>query len=105
MVPCGRVSARAHAGPGVTAWPPPPNQGELRAALTWYNTPYPEYYGFKPEYVGGAGMNECVALTGDVLDGQIRWKGTPDLKPLIGKRVELRIAMKRATLYCVEVSC
>jgi hypothetical protein len=49
------------------------------------------------------GMAECVPLTGDVLAGEIKWRGAPDLKSLVGKRVELRIAMRQATLYCVEV--
>ncbi len=74
-------------------------------ALTYYNTNIPEYYGFKPEPVAGMGMAECVPLTGDVVNGVIEWRGAPDLKGIVGKRVELRIAMRRATLYCVEVSC
>jgi len=40
-----------------------------------------------------------------VLDGKIQWRGDPDLKSIVSKRVELRIAMRRATLYCVEVNC
>lgn len=80
-------------------------KGEIRMALTYYNTNLPEYYGFKPEPVAGMGMAECVPLTGDVVAGEIQWRGTPDLKNIIGKRVELRIAMRQVTLYCVEVSC
>jgi hypothetical protein len=80
-------------------------RGEIRMALTYYNTPYPEYYGFQPEYVPGVEVSECVPLTGDVLDGQIRWQNPPDLKSLIGRRVELRVLMKQATLYCVRISC
>jgi len=80
-------------------------QGEIRLALTYYNTGLPEYYGFKPESVAGMGMEECIPVTGDVLAGEIKWKGASDLKSLVGKRVELRIAMRQATLFCVEVGC
>lgn len=80
-------------------------KGEVRMAVTSYRPENPWSYGPGPEWVQGAGFRECVPLTGDVVDGRIRWSGRPDLRDLIGKPVELRVAMRQATLFGVEVRC
>ena len=49
--------------------------------------------------VSGFHLEDCIEITGDEIEREVRWMGDPDLEELAGKPVRLRFVMKECDLY------
>jgi len=67
--------------------------GEIRGALMKDGTVLP-----------GCGFDECAPVTGDVFTDELRWKGEGKLHWFAGQTVELRLVMRKACLYAIELA-
>ena len=50
----------------------------------------------------GFGVEDCEPITGNVTDGQVRWKGGKDIAALKGKTVRLRFELERAKVFAFD---
>ncbi|MBI3945360.1 MAG: hypothetical protein HY321_05540 [Armatimonadetes bacterium] len=55
--------------------------------------------------VPGYTFAECSPLTGDEIEGGVRWKSRADLSPLAGQRIRLEFRMADARLYAIRSDC
>ena len=53
--------------------------------------------------VAGKTFADCDAISGDHLETTISWNGASDLSAWVGKPVRLRVRMRRARLYALQV--
>ncbi|MGC8644554.1 MAG: hypothetical protein ACP5XB_32215, partial [Isosphaeraceae bacterium] len=52
--------------------------------------------------LAGFALADCDEVFGDSLDRTVTWKGNPDLSPLAGKPVHLRVVMSDADLFSFQ---
>ncbi len=50
----------------------------------------------------GFTLDDCEPFYGDALDRTVRWNGAPDLPPLSGQPIRLRVALRDADLYAIQ---
>lgn len=73
--------------------------GWIRAAL-YENIPHPP----EPvEPLAGYSFEDCQRVSGDAFRQPLSWRGSTDLSPLSGKKINARFQMNRATLYAFEL--
>jgi hypothetical protein len=49
--------------------------------------------------MSGFCMDDCAELFGDLTDGEVAWRGAPDLGALAGRAVRMRVRMRDADLF------
>ena len=55
--------------------------------------------------IAGFALEDCDGLTGDEINGVLRWRGAADLSGLRGRTVRLRFQLYRADLYSLRFNC
>ncbi len=73
--------------------------GWVRAAL-YENLPHPPQ---PSDPLPGYSFGECERVGGDQFQQSLSWNGNPDLTPLVGKKINVRFEMNRATLYAITL--
>lgn len=52
--------------------------------------------------LAGYALSDCVPLTGDEIDGNVKWKSGSDISNLAGKPIRLRLVMTNADVYSLR---
>lgn len=87
------ITRPLHLAPGTLHLNADADNGELRA----------EFLDEQSQPIPGYTAAECTPLTTDNLRHELRWNNSPDLYPLQGKTVRLRVTLRNADLYALWV--